>query len=400
MDRKILYDVFRAEMRDRKIPLSLGKTCPVKCTFCYEKDHSYRTTYDVPLTTQEHWDFILNEIRNYPTRKNENWIIGGNEYMEWTDLFLHPRVMHWLEEFLDTTDKAITMFTVGYVKPSEINRLAEKYPGRINFELSVITLGRQRKNLMPNGPTAKQVMEILDGPAVTSANFYSFGPSTMSEDARIISRINKDCFLWMGCLTPLKYIDPETTALMRLGKRFLPQETRSIYELDLPNEMMIQTESDITAFLNRHKILKVFDACEVEKRDTVVMAGNVYKILTMFRRNRARFLYVPNATLGGDSNCSSLLTFSDVARRLNGQTRVFLPKVIMERTSNDNRDIAGESYDDFQARFPRCQFKVLHKVNSKLSNKKLYEKGYLKNYYQDCLQNPLYNKFELVPLPH
>ncbi len=90
MDKNILYDVFRREMRDRKIPISLGKTCPVKCTFCYEKDNSYRPTLDVPLTTQEDWEFILREIQKYPTHKDEAWLLGGNEYMEWTDLFLHP----------------------------------------------------------------------------------------------------------------------------------------------------------------------------------------------------------------------------------------------------------------------------------------------------------------------
>ena len=93
MDKNILYDVFRREIRDRKIPISLGKTCPVKCTFCYEKDNSYRPTVDVPLTTQEDWEYILREIQKYPTHKDEAWLLGGNEYMEWTDLFLHPRAM-------------------------------------------------------------------------------------------------------------------------------------------------------------------------------------------------------------------------------------------------------------------------------------------------------------------
>ncbi len=395
-----LYDVLRAEITDRKIPLSLGKTCPVKCAFCYEKDHSYRRTVETPMTTQEHWEFILGEIRKYPTRKDEYWVLGGNEYMEWTDLPLHPRAMDWVEEFLETTDKNLTMFTVGYVQPARIHRLAEKFPGRIDLELSVITLGEHRKKLMPNGPTPKQVMEIIDGPAVTSANFYSFGPATMSEDAKTVARINKKCHLWMGCLTPLRYIDPETTALMRQGKRWLATEARKVYDYNLPNQMMIHTESDITAFLNRNKILKTFDACELEKRDTVVMAGNVYKILSLFRHGRARFLYVPNQTLGGDSNCTTLLTFSDVAARLSSETRVYLPKVIMERPSDEQLDIAGESFDEFKSRFPRCQFRVLPKINSALSNKKLYEKGFLKNYVEGYLDNPLSKKFEAMPLPN
>ena len=61
--------------------------------------------------------------------------------MEWTDIFLHPKAMEWLEEFLDTTDKQVIFFTVGYAKPDSLQKLIEKYPGRINFELSVITLG-------------------------------------------------------------------------------------------------------------------------------------------------------------------------------------------------------------------------------------------------------------------
>ena len=137
-----------------------------------------------------------------------------------------------------------------------------------------------------------------------------------------------------------------------------------------------------------------------KKKDTVVMAGNVYKILTMLRPNRARYLYVPNDTLGGDSNCSTLLTFSDVAKRLTNQSLVYLPKVILEKSSNDERDIAGESFDDFKAKFPRCTFKVLQKVNSSLSNRKLYEKGFLKNYVEDYLGNPLSRKFEMMALPN
>ncbi len=400
MDKEFLHNVLRAEIRERKIPLSLGKACPVKCTFCYEKDHSYRKTYETPLTTQEDWDFIFNEIKKIPTRKDESWVLGGNEYMEWTDLPLHPKALDWIEEFLDNTDKNITMFTVGYANPERINKLAERHPGRINFELSVITLGEARKKLMPNGPSKEQVLQILDGPAVTSANFYSFGPDTMSEDARRISRINPKVLLWMGCLTPLKYIDPDTTALMRFGKKFLADEARKIYDYNLPNIMMIHTESDITSFLNRNKIIKTFDACELEKKDTVVMAGNVHRILTMFRRNRARYLYVPNATLGGDSNCSTLLTFSDVSQRITNQTRIYLPKVILEKSSDVEMDIAGESFDDFKAKFPRCTFKVLNKVNSALSNRKLYEKGYLKNYVEDYLGNPLSKKFEMTASPN
>ena len=399
-NREFLQEVMRKEIKDHKIPISLGKTCPVKCTFCYEMDHSYRQTFDMPLTTQEDWDFILNEIITFPTRGTESWVLGGNEYMEWTDLALHPKAMEWIEEFLEKTDKNIIMFSVGYFDPKKINRLAEKYPGRINFELSVITLGAYRKQLMPKGPSVNQVLEVLDGPAVTSANFYSFGLGTMSEDAKTIAKINADCLLWMGTLTPLKYIDEKTTTLMRQGKRFLADESKKIYDMNLTNVQMIHTESDITSFLNRNKIIKTFDACELDKKDWVAMAGNVHRVLHMFRRGRARFLYVPNETLGGDSDCTTLLTFSDVAKRITNQKVIHLPRVIMEKSSNDERDISGVSFEDFKERFPRVRFKVLNKVNSALSNKKLYEKGYLKNYVEDYLQNPLSKKFEAIAQPN
>ncbi len=400
MDEQVLYNVLRQEIREHKIPISLGKTCPVKCTFCYEKDHSYRPTIEPPMTTQEQWKFILEEIQKYPTKPSEAWLLGGNEYMEWTDVFLHPKAMDWLEEFLDTTDKQVIFFTVGYAKPERIHQLAAKYPGRIDFELSVITLGASRKKLMPHAPTVKQVLKAIEGPGVASANFYSLGPNTMSKDAQTISKINPNCHLWMGCLTPLQYIDPDTTALMRYGRQFLPDEARRIYNAGLPNTQMIHTESYITSFLARQKILKTFDACELEKKDTVVVSASVYRLLSTLRKNRARYLYVPNQMLGGDSDCSTLLTFNDVAERLNGETQVYLPKVIIEHPSKEEKDITGTSFDDFKARFPRIRFKVLHKVNSRMSNAKLYEKGYLKNMVEDYLDNPLAKKIAEVPLPN
>jgi hypothetical protein len=72
----------------------------------------------------------------------------------------------------------------------------------------------------------------------------------------------------------------------------------------------------------------------------------------------------------------------------------------MEGSSGEEKDISGATFDEFKLRFPNCNFKVLHKVNSKLSNKKLYEKGYLKNYVEDYLGNPLHEKFEAVALPN
>ena len=77
-NQEFLYNIFRKEIKDRKIPLSLGKTCPVKCTFCYEIDHSYRNPFEPPLTPQEHWEFIFNEICSFPTREEESWVLVMN----------------------------------------------------------------------------------------------------------------------------------------------------------------------------------------------------------------------------------------------------------------------------------------------------------------------------------
>ena len=119
-------EVLRREMDGGKIPLSLGKNCPVKCEFCYEIDHYYRETLDPPKTTQEDWKYILEYIQKKPTNPMQFWCLGGNEYMEWTDLFLHPDAMQWVEDFLNYTDKNISFFTVGFVHVPKIHGLDRK----------------------------------------------------------------------------------------------------------------------------------------------------------------------------------------------------------------------------------------------------------------------------------
>src|SRR5919201_3661874 len=297
-------DVLRRELDAVKIPISLGKACPVKCEFCYELDHSYRETLDPPKTTQEDWEFILDYINKKPTDPLQFWCLGGNEYMEWTDLFLHPKAMDWVEDFLKYTDKNISFFTVGFVHVPKIHQLAARYPGRINFELSVITLSDYRQRLMPHAPAIKHLMKVLDGPAVSSANFYAFDHHTMSKDAAAIAAVNKSCVLWMGCLTPVRGLKEEKAQLMRRGRRDLPREAERVYDMGLPNMQTIHTEAPITAFMNRRAIVSAFDRLELDKRDTVVMSRSVYKILSMYRKNRARYLPVTNATLGGDSDCT------------------------------------------------------------------------------------------------
>ncbi|MDR4492947.1 MAG: hypothetical protein R3B74_00695 [Nitrospirales bacterium] len=387
----------KREMDGGKIPLSLGKECPVKCEFCYELDHSYRETLDPPKTTQEDWEFILNYINSKPTDPLQYWCLGGNEYMEWTDLFLHPKAMEWVEDFLKHTDKSIQFFTVGFVHVPKIHQLCVKYPGRINFELSVITLGQYRQQLMPHAPSVKHLMKVLDGPAVSSANFYAFDQNTMSEDALTISKINSKCVLWMGCLTPVKGIKEDTGALMRQGRGHLPTEAEKVYDAGLPNVTTIHTEAYVTAFLNRKRILSMFDSLELERKDPVVMARSVYKILTMFRKNRAKFVCVPNATLGGDSDCTVLLTLNDIAFRVTDEKYVYIPQCVVESGRGTDMDIAGVTVEDFVKK-TGVNVRLLRKINTKFANNRLYRNGSLQNYVEDYVRNPLTQHYEAFPL--
>ncbi|MBM4119729.1 MAG: hypothetical protein ACKOBZ_02390 [Nitrospira sp.] len=391
-------EVLRREMDGGKIPLSLGKNCPVQCAFCYELDHSYRETLDPPKTTDEDWKFILDYINSKPTDPMQYWCLGGNEYMEWTDLFLHPKAMEWVEDFLKHTDKNIQFFTVGFVHVPKIHQLVAQYPGRINFELSVITLGRYREKLMPHAPSVKHLMKVLDGPAVSSANFYAFDEHTMSDDARAISRVNHKCVLWMGCLTPVRGIKGDTLAIMRQGRTYLATEAQRIYDAGLPNFQTIHTEAYVTAFLNRRRIVSLFDSLELQKKDVVVMAASVFKILNMYRKNRAKYLFVPNTMLSGDSDCTVLLTFDDIARRLTGEKVIHVPKCIMQSGRGHYMDITGVTLEDFMKR-TRVTVKVLHKVNTDFANRQLWRNGSLKQYVEDYVKNPLTQSYEALPVP-
>lgn len=391
-------EILRRELDAGKIPISLGKGCPVQCEFCYELDHSYRETLEPPKTTQEDWAFILDYLNKKPTDPMQFWCLGGNEYMEWTDLFLHPKAMEWVEDFLKYTDKNIQFFTVGFVHVPKIHQLAVQYPGRINFELSVITMGSYRERLMPHAPSVKHLMKVLEAPAVSSANFYTFDEHTMSDDALAISKINQRCVLWMGCLTPVRGLKDNTVALMRQGRRYLPQEALRVFDAGLPNMTTIHTEAAITAFLNYKRIVTVFDSMELEKKDTVVMAASVHTILTMFRKNRARFLYVPNTTLGGDSDCTVLLTFEDIAKRLTNEKVIHIPKCVMQSGRGPSTDIAGVTLEEFKKK-TGVKVKVLHKIDTNFANQRLYRNGSLTHYVQDYLRNPLTQAYEALPRP-
>lgn len=391
-------DVLRREMDGGKIPLSLGRECPVKCEFCYETDHSYRETLDPPKTTDDDWKYILDYINSRPTDPKQFWCLGGNEYMEWTDLFLHPKAMEWVEDFLKYTDKSIQFFTVGFVHVTKIHQLAAQYPGRINFELSAITLSDYRQRLMPHAPSVKHVMKVLDGPAVSSANFYAFDAHTMSKDAVTISSVNQQCVLWMGTLTPVRGLKEETANLMRQGRKHLADEAVRIYDAGLPNLQTIHTEAYTTAFLSRRRIVSLFDSLELEKKDTLVTAWSVYKILTTYRKNRAKFLYVPNAMLSGDSDCTGLLTFDDIARRLTNEKVVHIPKCMMQSGRGPYTDITGVTLEQFMKK-TGVKVKVLHRIDTRFANEQLYRNGSLQNYVEHYVRNPMTQSYEALPRP-
>jgi hypothetical protein len=391
-------DVLRREMDAGKIPLSLGRDCPVKCEFCYELDHSYRETLDPPKTTDDDWKYILDYISKKPTDPKQFWCLGGNEFMEWTDLFLHPKAMEWVEDFLKYTDKSIQFFTVGFVHVPKIHQLVAQYPGRINFELSVITLSDYRKRLMPHAPSITHLMKVLDGPAVSSANFYAFDADTMSKDAIAISKINQKCVLWMGTLTPVRGLKEETASLMRQGRKHLAGEALRIYDAALPNLQTIHTEAYITAFLSRKRIVSLFDSLELEKKDTLVTGWSVSKILRMYRKNKAKVLYVPNAMLSGDSDCTVLLTFDDIARRVTTEKMIHVPKCIMQSGRGPYSDITGVTLEQFTEK-TGVKVKVLHKVDTRFANEQLYRNGSLQNYVENYIRNPLVQEYEALPRP-
>ncbi len=396
--KKDYREVLRREMDAGKIPLSLGRDCPVKCEFCYELDHSYRETLDPPKTSDEDWKYILDYISKKPTDPKQFWCLGGNEYMEWTDLFLHPKAMEWVEDFLKYTDKSIQFFTVGFVHVPKIHQLVAQYPGRINFELSVITLSDYRQRLMPHAPSVKHVMKVLDGPAVSSANFYAFDRQTMSKDALEISKINQKCVLWMGTLTPVRGLKEETAGLMRQGRKHLVEEALRIYDAALPNLQTIHTEAYITAFLSRKRIVSLFDSLELEKKDTLVTGWSVSKILSMYRKNKAKVLYVPNAMLSGDSDCTVLLTFDDIMRRLTTEKIIHVPKCIMQSGRGPYTDITGVTLDQFTQK-TGVKVKVLHKVDTRFANEQLYRNGSLQNYVENYVRNPMVQAYEALPRP-
>jgi hypothetical protein len=118
----------------------------------------------------------------------------------------------------------------------------------------------------------------------------------------------------------------------------------------------------------------------------------------MYRKNRAKFLYVPNTLLSGDSDCTVLLTFDDIARRLTSQKIIHIPKCIMQSGRGPYSDITGVTLEQF-AKKTGVTVKVLHKIDTRYTNELLYRNGSLQNFVESYLRNPMRQEFEALPRP-
>ena len=172
-----------------------------------------------------------------------------------------------------------------------------------------------------------------------------------------------------------------------------------LYEKGLPNIQTIQTEAPITAFMNRRRIVSAFDSLELEKRDTVVMAKSVYKVLNMYRKNRAKYLH------GAECHARRrfrLLRAADVRRHrallINGHKRIHIPKCMMQSGRGLYTDIGGVTLEQFMKK-TGVKATVLHKIDTKFANKLLWRNCLLKNYVEDYVRNPLVQSFESLPVP-
>jgi hypothetical protein len=118
----------------------------------------------------------------------------------------------------------------------------------------------------------------------------------------------------------------------------------------------------------------------------------------MYRKGRAKYLFVPNAMLSGDSDCTVLLTFDDIARRLTKEKVIHVPKCIMQSGRGHYMDITGVTLEDFM-RKTGVKVKVLHKVNTDFANRQLWRNGSLKQYVEDYVRNSLTQSYEALPMP-
>jgi hypothetical protein len=101
--------------------------------------------------------------------------------------------------------------------------------------------------------------------------------------------------------------------------------------------------------------------------------------------------------LGGDSDCTVLLTFDDIARRLTTQKILHVPKCVMQSGRGLYMDIAGVTLEQFMNK-TGVKVRVLHKIDTRFANQRLYRNGLLKTYIEDYVRNPLTQSYEALPV--
>ena len=107
---------------------------------------------------------------------------------------------------------------------------------------------------------------------------------------------------------------------------------------------------------------------------------------------------MPNALLSGDSDCTVLLTFDDIARRLTKEKAIHVPKCIMQSGRGPYTDITGVSLEQFTKK-TGVRVKVLHKIDTRFANQQLYRHGSLQNYVEQYLNHPMRAAYEAIPRP-
>ena len=129
---------------------------------------------------------------------------------------------------------------------------------------------------------------------MSSANFYAFDQHTMSKDAATISAINQQCVLWMGTLTPVRGPGRGDGFADASGRKFLPEEATRIYH---PG---IAQSADHSYRIPHHRVFEPPPhresgsiLLELEKKDTVVMAGVSTKSRPCFERIARSFFTCP-----------------------------------------------------------------------------------------------------------
>ena len=151
-DRTDYRQVLIREMEAGKIPLSLG--------VIVRSSASSATSWTIPTERPSirprramrigPSSWIISRS-NRPTQPSSGALAVMSSWNGPTS-FCIPRRWNGSRTF-SATDKNLQFFTVGFVHVPKIHQLTAQFPGRINFELSVITLSDYRQRLMPHAPS-------------------------------------------------------------------------------------------------------------------------------------------------------------------------------------------------------------------------------------------------------